>query len=225
MGRYVLITNLWGYKAHKYSVFNTKDWKKNVFVFEHEKVEFDTIEEAKEYIKLFEELCSTYETPELSTQSYKSKISYYRNKDREYIFDNENKRLWGWLLGDREKMELKWGGHKLKEYNNKTNRLELYDILFRGDDEIPRKYQWDSGEYEGWLQFRWGDGKNALNYVEPEKPKKEPKILTNDEIIEEMIDTPWFNTGHFDNSFAEKIEEAFAKKEERELIKKLEDRW
>ena len=28
------------------------------------------------------------------------------------------------------------------------------------------------GEYEGWLQFRWGDGKNAIVYVEPKKPKE-----------------------------------------------------
>ena len=49
----------------------------------------------------------------------------------------------------------------------------MLDNLFRGEDEIPKGYIFDNGEYEGWLQYRWGDGKNAVNCKEPScKPKK-----------------------------------------------------
>ena len=42
------------------------------------------------------------------------------------------------------------------------SKLEELDFFFRGPSEIPPDYKWDEGEYEGWLQFRWGDGKNAI---------------------------------------------------------------
>ena len=42
------------------------------------------------------------------------------------------------------------------------NKLQELDFFFRGPSEIPPDYKWDIGEYEGWLQFRWGDGKNAI---------------------------------------------------------------
>ncbi len=47
-----------------------------------------------------------------------------------------------------------------------TNRLSKLDFFFRGPHEVPEDYKWDTGEYEGWLQFRWGDGKNAITYGE-----------------------------------------------------------
>lgn len=56
--------------------------------------------------------------------------------------------------------------------------LKTLDNWFREPNEVPKDYKWDIGEFEGWLQFRWGDGKNAVGYVEPEpepKPiKKKP---------------------------------------------------
>lgn len=42
------------------------------------------------------------------------------------------------------------------------DKLEELDFFFRGPSEVPEDYKWDTGEYEGWLQFRWGDGKNAI---------------------------------------------------------------
>jgi len=45
---------------------------------------------------------------------------------------------------------------------NPDNKLAELDFFFRGPSEIPEDYKWDTGEYEGWLQFRWGDGKNAI---------------------------------------------------------------
>ena len=212
MGRYVIITNIWGYKASRYSTFDTKDWKYNASYTDQEKVEFDDLNEAKDYIKLFEDICSIYERPELSTKKY------HGDKNREYIFDSSNKALWGWLMGDRETKKLTWGGDKLKNYNNSCDKRVLYDILFRGPDEIPKNYKWDFGEYEGWLQFRWGDGENAIDYVEKEKPKKEFNHIDDEEVIDEPIDTSYVDE-------YEEIENSFIKAEEAEKLKKLIDRW
>ena len=212
MGRYVIITNIWGYKARRYSTFDTKDQKYNVLYTDQEKVEFDDLDEAKDYIKLFEDICSIYERPELSTKKYRG------DKNREYIFDSPNKALWGWLMGDRETKKLTWGGDKLKNYNNSCDKRVLYDILFRGPDEIPKNYKWDFGEYEGWLQFRWGDGKNAIDYVEKEKPKKEFNHINDEEVIDEPIDTSYVDE-------YEEIENSFIKVEDAEKLKKLIDRW
>ena len=212
MGRYVIITNSWGYKARRYSTFDTKDWKYNASYTDQEKVEFDDLNEEKDYIKLFEDICSIYERPELSTKKYRG------DKNREYIFDSPNKALWGWLMGDRETKKLTWGGDKLKNYNNSCDKRVLYDILFRGPDEIPKNYKWDFGEYEGWLQFRWGDGKNAIDYVEKEKPKKEFNHIDDEEVIDKPIDISYVDE-------YEEIENSFIKAEDAEKLKKLIDRW
>lgn len=42
------------------------------------------------------------------------------------------------------------------------NKLAELDFFFRGPLEVPENYNWDIGEYDGWLQFRWGDGKNKI---------------------------------------------------------------
>ena len=215
MGRYVLVTNIWGEEPPKFVPWKEKSWqRKNRFIFESEKLEFDTIEEAKEYINLFESICSEYERPE------KEPKKPYSNSERKYIFDSPNKKLWGWLLGDRETRNLVWGHDKLYKYSNKTNKLELFDFLFRGPDEIPKDYKWDIGEYDGWLQFRWGDGKNAIGYVEPENEKK---IKNNEEELYEIIDDDLYidiNDREYEN-----IENNFLKEEDKEKLRLLADRW
>ena len=219
MGRYVLITNIWGRKPRKitpyYSEWCEHEIKNNPIFVDEERYEFDTLEELNEYIELFKEMCKDYEKP--STKN----VGYSRwEKSKEDIFDTPNKRRYGYLYGDRETMRLVWGGDKLYKYNKSTSSLKLYDILFRRADEIPKDYIWDDGEYEGWLQYRWGDGKNAVGYIEPEKPKKNDKDIEEDEVE----DTSYYDDS-FDGSFAEEIENAYAKLEDKELIKKLEDRW
>jgi hypothetical protein len=55
--------------------------------------------------------------------------------------------------------------------------------LFRGNNEIPNDYKWDDGEYIGWLQYRWGNGLNAIEKedeinerkAEEERIKKEKR--------------------------------------------------
>lgn len=47
--------------------------------------------------------------------------------------------------------------------DTKTDKKYVYDIFFRGKDEVPEDYNWDgTEEYEGWLRYRWGDHGNAL---------------------------------------------------------------
>lgn len=72
---------------------------------------------------------------------------------------------------------------KIMEFCNRTRKfmicknLKMYDDHFRKPGEIPDGYEFDSGEYEGWLQYRWGDGKNAIEKkVIPVKKEKEEII-------------------------------------------------
>ena len=215
MKRYVLITNIWGRQADKYLGWNYKNLFANKLVVDKEKWEFDTMEELNNYLELFKDYCSMFEKAERI-----NKYATTTNGQSQWKFDSADKRVWGWLIGDRETMNMTWGGEKLYEYNNKTDKRILKDILFRGPDEVPEDYKWDDGEYEGWLQFRWGDGKNAIDYIEPEKPKP-------DKVIEEKFDNDEtiYMDDYFDDSFAEEVENAYAKIESKELIKKLEDRW
>lgn len=128
----------------------------------------------------------------------------------------EGKKFWGWLLLDFEKCTIeRTGGCKFLFYplvhesktsyhyrenragslsrhkeasKNIKNDLSLRDYFFRGDNEIPKDYKWDDGEYEGWLQFRWGNGKNSLTYIEPPKPQKETAPCTAQATPEERYD-------------------------------------
>ena len=58
--------------------------------------------------------------------------------------------------------------------------VKNHDYFLRGVNEIPEDYEFDyNAEYEGWLQYRWGNGKNAVDYVEPKKnltPKESSKL-------------------------------------------------
>ena len=65
---------------------------------------------------------------------------------------------------------VKVGGDGIYEYHKNgigswrsgAVSLRMLDEFFRGENEIPKNYVFDTGEYEGWLQYRWGDGKNAI---------------------------------------------------------------
>ena len=194
MKRYVIVTNIWGRVA-----------------FKEEKEQFDTKEELDEYIKLFEGVCSQYQEPEINLKTGARKWN---------SFNEKNERYWGYVCGDSQKRKvLKWGGKGLQNINKNSNILRIYDYIFREEGEIPKDYKWDNGEYEGWLQYRWGDGKNAVGYVEKKKPKSEKKV---NESINEPINEP---IDDFNDDFAEELEEKYDKYEESERIKLLEDRW
>lgn len=178
MKKYLVVTNVWGKKQRG-------AWNNLVDVFKEEREFFDTKEEADAYIVLFEEIHKTYDVPAVKSKSGHKDI--FPNKVF-YDFKTPNERAWGWVLGDTESCTvIKWGGIGMYNISKKDSTLRVKDYLFRGKDEIPKDYKWDDGEYEGWLQFRWGDGKNAIDYVEkpsPEKVKKEenlPEIQETDE--------------------------------------------
>ena len=114
---------------------------------------------------------------------------------------------------------MKFGGYKLKDYNSSTDKRLLMDMLFRLPDEVPKNYVWHDGEYEGWLQFRWGDGKNAIGYVEPEKPKK---VVKEEEVFSEDYDNLYIDNK--DREYDE-IENTFLKDEDREKLKRILNKW
>ena len=227
MKKYIVVTNIWGVKRNIFGVM--KDY------FDEEREYFDTMDEVNEYVTLFENVCQNINVPS------KEWSCSYANSNLNNFFKDEKERLWGYVIGDTEKLEvINWGGHCLKDVNKSytksrskfsnytetltydLNKLIIKDYLFRGDDEIPKDYKWDYGEYFGWLQFRWGDGKNAVEYVAPPKQKKvvEP-IMVQDEETEV---TEWVEEKHNDD-FADQIEDAYKKIEDRERAKLLIDRW
>lgn len=96
-----------------------------------------------------------------------------------------------------------------------ANTPECRDYFFRDVDKVPDAYEFDTGEYEGWLQYKWGDGKNAIDYVAPPKQKK-PKV-------EEPIEEDTFDD-EYDNYEADLLEDKFAdlldKKTRKNLMEK-----
>ena len=167
---------------------------------------YDTFEEAKEEMDLLEEFYAS--TPRPLSKNDKNPDSFANGE-----------RYWGYALLDFEEEKVVRIAHdglkdqlSVKSWKKKTKDfLEYLDKMFRKIDEVTKGYKWDYGEYEGWLQFRWGDGKNAIGYIEPEKQKPEKKttptydpILDTDYELEEEI-------------IGEEIEEKFSKEIEREI--------
>lgn len=172
-------------KRYKF-IFNT--WSSRSF--KSDELEFDSLKELNKTIALYDEIYNTTEP----------------SKD---LFGDE--KIWGYAAVDFESEKiLKYGGRGLYNINNKHfSILAQKDYFFRGEDEVPKNYKWDDGEYDGWLQFRWGDGKNAINYVERPKSKKKT--------VEEIKET---ETNEFDE-----LQEEFDKSYIKEKIKEKIDRW
>ena len=212
MKKYLVVTNIWGKK--EVTMWFSRD------VFEEEKEYFDTLEEAEDFAWLFKEYASVYPNPEKKTwDNYRDRSNKYYNAKTKLAYNNfkPGERLWGYVIADTEEYKvIEWGGLCMYNISKKMDQRQVKDILFRGEDEIPKDYVWDSGEYEGWLQFRWGDGKNALDYVEPEKPKKVKEEIEDDDSIDELDDI------YIDN---DDIENSFLKEEDKEKLKRLIDRW
>ena len=134
---------------------------------------FDTLDEALEEAKLINIVYSPTPRPK---KIYKTIYHYRRSRSRDFEFDfSDGSYFWGYMILDMTDCKIiklvntvKMPGHV---FSGKITLNDI-DVLFRREDEVPDDYIWDArGEYNGWLQFRWGDGKNAIDYVEP--PKKE----------------------------------------------------
>ena len=198
MKRFIVITNIWG-KKHNQHYHATMDY------FKEEREDFDTLEEAKKYVELFEGVCSNYSRPK-------------ENKNSGRLEWNDSDRLWGYVIGDRKDYKIRFGCDGLLNLAKSRPKLMQRDYVFRGQDEIPKNYKWDDGEYEGWLQYRWGDGKNAIDYVEKQHKDSIKKIAKE-------FPPAQFEQEYMCCDFPEDMEDKFAKDYEREQIKLKGNRW
>ena len=158
-----------------------------------EVVESDSFNELFEYTRLID---SIYKDTSLGEDSVGNEIKY------------------GWVILD-------WNNKTVKKIsttkclfqfdfkaNYAKNRLIIKDVFFREEGEVPKDYKWDYGEYDGWLQFRWGDGKNAVDYKE-EKKEKDKKIVEDDvqSLLDDSEEVSEFDLiqDEFDRKFNDKI--------------------
>jgi len=127
--------------------------------------EFDTMEEANEEIKLLEEMYADTPKPEHRWNCNNLKGTVVT--DYHWNAPSWGEAFWGYILVDfQEEKIITWGHDELRTYKKWTDIRKLKDWLFRGENEIPKDYKWSAGEYDGWLQFRWGNGLNAIKYGE-----------------------------------------------------------
>ena len=165
---------------------------------------FNTLEETMDEVKFINEMyCNTPKPQKVYSKDGKHK-SKNRYSSLGYDWDySDGRKNWGYVVLDMINSKfIKIMNGLNNNINTMSNKptLEDYDIFFRGEDEIPVDYAWDYHEYEGWLQFRWGDGKNALDYVEPkkERPGHDEYVEIWDESKQiyirqkvRVVDVPW----------------------------------
>jgi len=157
--------------------------------------------------------------------------SYKTYKTQKIVkkFDFSNNRTWwGYVVLDFEKcLIVRVGGYGfyLKDYPNirklkGANSLEIRDYFFRNVDEVPDNYKWDGiEEYNGWLQFKWGNGKNAVDYVEPHKEKTtQPEEFGYDIETEGLYDC-FANYEH--DQLEEKFSDLISKETRKHLMEKF----
>lgn len=166
--------------------------------------DFDTIEELEEEKRLIKEFYNSTPRPE---KIYKGEKSYRYDK-RKYEISYENGGCyWGYITLDYQNKKI------LEIYND-----GCMDLFFRTEEDVPIDYIWDAGEYEGWLQFKWGDGKNAVGYVKPEKPT----------IIEDNNSDDNFDENDVFDEYIDRNEEIAITLEDQlheETMKRLRNKW
>lgn len=154
----------------------------------------------------------------------------YSKKHLETIWDySDGKSWWGYIVLDmKECKAIRVGGHGFHCQNHIcydtcksiNGSKETRDYFFRDPEVCPDEYKWKNGEYAGWLQFKWGDGTNAIGYVKPPKQKKK----TQEELYEEFEAEDYLNELQKDYE-AELIENKFADIIDKETQKRLMDRY
>ena len=171
-------------------IFNT--WRDKLESFSC--TEFDTLDDALDEAK---ELNKMYSSTPKPFKNYRENGKHkdgrgWRYDPYDWDFSNGG-HFWGYIVLDmiNQKFIKIVNGLHMSSYSVSTIKptLAQYDMFFRGEDEIPEDYLWDNrGEYNGWLQFRWGDRKNAIDYIEP--PKKErPGVVEIREFYDEATDS------------------------------------
>lgn len=133
--------------------------------------EYNSLDELHEETKLLNEYYKDTPRPVVEKKRYRTETTYSFSGDAYF---------WGYIVLDFETQKVIESGNDginihyqygYKKIKGKTISNNIKDFFFRKDDEIPKNYHWDIGEYEGWLQYRWGDGKNAIGYVEHTKER------------------------------------------------------
>lgn len=220
--RYVvyLFTWWWDGAVGNSAVLDNASFKTNDYA------EFDDLTKVSEHIELIKNVYANVEKPEhikehmFNKQTgkivYKGKYGFpYVDDSYEHIYehyecDNGKKHFWGYVVLDYQKEDIiSMGGDVHPEFKNYKKNLALYDDLFRKPGEVPADYKWDDGEYEGWLQFRWGNGLNAID-VEDEinRKKKEAaqkarleKENNTHSLSEELLDDYRDDNDYLTNKF------------------------
>jgi len=155
---------------------------------------YETLDEALEEIKLINKLYTDTPKPQKNYHDNgKLANKGWYGKYQKYDWDFSNGAyFWGYALLDMQECKFvkvvngfHYGGFSIFP---KNNDLSIYDFYFRKDNEIPFDFTWDKNEYDGWLQFRWGDGKNAIGYVDSNK-KERPGVDEWWDIYDEATDT------------------------------------
>lgn len=179
--------------------------------------EFDNIGDCEEECKELNKMYSTHKVPTVLEKKGKRHLTT--------VWDySDNRSWWGYIVLDMQECKaIKVGGYGFNCTNYKcydscrtinTDKAER-DYFFRDPEVCPDEYEWKQGEYKGWLQFKWGDGKNAIGYVEPPKPKKKEV---------EKIDP--YGDYELESEFvAEMIEDKYDSIIEKETQKRLMDKY
>ena len=179
--------------------------------------EFDNIGDCEEECKELNKMYSTHKVPTVLEKKGKRHLTT--------VWDySDNRSWWGYIVLDMQECKaIKVGGYGFNCTNYKcydscrtinTDKAER-DYFFRDPEVCPDEYEWKQGEYKGWLQFKWGDGKNAIGYVEPPKPKKKEV---------EKIDP--YEDYELESEFvAEMIEDKYDSIIEKETQKRLMDKY
>ena len=199
--RYMLIFQNWWYEypyENQHNFVNKKEHRKVSYE------EFDTIEELHEAMHLYDEIYKDTPIPyEIESYYYDpvtgsinigrftdSKINNRAKRIKSHIhYGNGVYQHWGYVTLDFEEEKI------LGQYHTKFNdswkqwrsNLDLLNTYFLKDGEIPKDYVWDEGEYEGWLQYRWGNGLNKIEIEDEINRKAEEKkqILESKRITEQ----------------------------------------
>ena len=201
--RYVLIFNIW----------NDKNCSRSI-------TQYDTIEEVKEEYILINELYCNTPRPQRIPKEIIYRGRYHKN---EYKLSYENgARFWGYIIIDYDKNEIiKIHNDGLLDFEGRTITLRMKDFYLRKPGEIPEDYNFEcNAEYEGWLQYRWGNRMNAVDYVAPKKdltPKKSHKLEIYDGCEEDYKLEEDYNTETIENKFADLLD--------KETKQRLADRW
>lgn len=204
--RYVLIFNIWDDKKFSQTIN-----------------QYDTIEDVKEEYKLINELYCNTPRP----QKIFKKDNYRRHYGKkEYNISYEGgARFWGYIIIDYDKNEIiKIHNDGLLDFEGKTITLRMKDFYLRKPGEIPEDYKFECGaEYEGWLQYRWGNRMNAVDYVAPPKKQKTENLYEEFGYDYETNDLMEFPTS--EDYDAEIIENKFADLLDKETKQRLLDKW